>query len=221
MGTVGPDTLSDGTNAPGGFRQGKSAEIIVQELHGRFFEQVYRGNVYSVGATLTALAGTTITLTASCTPILGIWNPATSTANAVLLQAVLVDQINNITSVGCGAFVWASSTGNSVISTGQAPFNRRTLASTGSAVKGFSAAATPLTGITNSLVVVEGAAFPLSSAVTTTAFPVTAVAQGVVGIQNFDGGVIVPPGAIWALLNTVSSTTHSVSGSLMWEEVPL
>ena len=44
-GQVGPQVLQDGTIAD--IRLGKTGEVAVQELHGRYFEQVYRGNVYS------------------------------------------------------------------------------------------------------------------------------------------------------------------------------
>src|SRR5438132_11421593 len=133
QGQVGPGTFSDGTLPE--IRLGRSAEVIVQELHGRFYEQVFRGNVFSIGCSLTALSAATIALTASSQPIVGVWNPSTSPVNLVILQAMLVDEINNVTSVALGAFVWASSLGNTSLTSGLAPFNRKTLASTRSHAK--------------------------------------------------------------------------------------
>lgn len=217
-GQAGPQVLSDGTEQS--LRQGKSAELIVQELHGRFYEQVYRGSVYSNGCTLTALTANTITLTATTTPILGAWNPPNSTVNLVMLQASLNCVPNNLTSgAGPGAFVWASAIGNSVITTGSAPLNRKSLAAAGAQGKGFSFVA--LTGLTNNLVIQEGADFTSPSGLTYTTLGSTQILTPTGGVQNFDGGLIVPPGGVLALLNTVSSTTFSVSGRLMWEEVPL
>src|SRR5882762_8546674 len=105
-GQVGPAVVADGvTTQP--FRQGKGADIINSQLHGRFYEQTYRGNVYGNGTTaLTALTANTITLTASTTPILGVWNPLVSTANLVILQATLASGPNNTATVGAGIFVW-------------------------------------------------------------------------------------------------------------------
>ena len=40
-------------------------------------------------------------------------------------------------------------------------------------------------------------------------------------VQYFEGSLIVPPGGVLALLNTVSSVTHSVTARLLWEEVPV
>lgn len=45
VGQVGPQTSGDGTNIA--FRQGKTGESIIQQLHGRYFESMYRGNIFS------------------------------------------------------------------------------------------------------------------------------------------------------------------------------
>jgi hypothetical protein len=140
----------------------------------------------------------------------------------VMLQAMLVDEINNVTSVAMGAFVWASSTGNAALTAGLAPFNRKTLANTGSQAKAFSlSTASLLTGLTNNLVVFDAAEFNTASGLLTTTVAAATPTPSVSGVQNFDGSLIVPPGGVLGLFNTVSSTTHSVAARLMWEEYPL
>jgi hypothetical protein len=225
QGTVGPDLLSDGVTAPGGFRQGKLGDVIMSELHGRFYEQNYRGNLYSIGCSVTALSANTITLTATSTPILGVWNPAASPVNVVVMQCALQSYPNTLTSPASpGAFVWASSTGNGAISTGSAPFNRKTMLSAGSQAKGFPGGVA-LTGLTNNLVIFDGADFgaqgPLAYGTITAPTASGNSLAGIAGVQNFDGGLIVPPGGVLALYNTTSTTTFSVAGRLMWEEVPI
>lgn len=219
VGTVGPQQFSDG--ATQSVRLGKQGDIDVSELHGRFYEQNYRGNVYSIGCQLTALSAATILLTASAQPIVGVWNPPTSPVNLVILQAMLVDELNNVTSVAPGAFVWASSVGNSNnLSAGLAPFNRKSLSSTGSQAKAFSlSTASLLTGLVNNVVVFDAAEFNTASGLLTTTVTAATPTPSVSGVQNFDGSLIVPPGGVLALLNTVSSVTHSVAGRLLWEEV--
>jgi hypothetical protein len=215
---TGPILTSDGTypNARGG----KLGDVIVSELHGRFYEQNYRGNLFSNGVTLTALTANTITLTATTTPILGLYNPSSSTVNAVILQAALEVAPNNLTSgAGPGAFVWAVSTGNSAVSTGSAPFNRKTLLQVGSQCKGMAFVA--LTGLTNNLVIQEGADIQSPSGLTYTTLASTQILTPISGVQNFDGNLMVPPGGVLALLNTTSSTTFSAAGRLLWEEVPV
>ena len=217
---TGPQTVQDGTYP--NLRSGKLGDAIVSELHGRFYEQTYRGNMFSIGCQLTALSAATILLTASAQPIVGIWNPTTSGVNLVPLQAMLVDEINNVTSVALGAFVWASSTGNSTLTAGLAPFNRKTLANSGSQAKAFSlSTASLLTGLTNNVVVFDAAEFNTASGLLTTTVAAATPTPSVSGVQNFDGSLIVPPGGVLALLNTVSSVTHSVAARLMWEEVPV
>lgn len=222
-GQVGPSFLSDGVGTQP-FRQGKLGEMIVQELHGRFYEQVVRGNVYSIGSGTTALSATTITLTATSTPILGIYNPTTSGVNVVMLQLALSVAANTLTApVPPGAFLLAGSVGNTAVSTGSTPFNRKTMASSGSAVKGFPGGVA-LTGLTNNVVVFDGLELPnlsgLTNAGTITAQTSTSNATaGAYGVVNFDGNLIVPPGGVLSLVNTTSTTTYSVAGRLLWEEV--
>lgn len=223
-GQVGPSAANAGDGANIEFRQGRSGDLIASELHGRFFEQAYRGNLYSIGSSVTALSANTITLTATTTPILGLFNPSGSGFNAVILQAQLQAFINTFTTpVGAGGFVWAASIGNTAVSTGSAPFNRKTLLSAGSQMKGFPGGVA-LTGLTNNLVIFDGADFvnPTGQTYGTIVAPTSGTTlTSFGGVQNFDGSLIVPPGGVLALLNTTSTTTMSATGRLLWEEVPV
>ena len=216
--TVGPQaqqSLAPGTS--GNMRLGQQNDLIVSELHGKWYETCYRGNLYSVGMTSTALSANTITLTATTTPIIGIWNPLSSTVNIELIKAKCIITVAGNSAVAPGAFMWASSINNGAISTGLTPLNRKTLAQAGSQAKGFNIT-TALTGLTNNLVIQHAAAFgTLIAAQGATATPIISGD----GLEEFDGGVIIPPGGCFCLLNTVSTTTISVSSMLMWNEVPV
>ena len=214
---VGVQNLADGSDAIT-LRAGRQGEQIVSELHGRFYEQAYRGNLFSNGtAGLTALSANTISLTATTTPILGVYNPLGSGVNAVILQAALAAGINNAATTGAGIFVWASSTQNIGITTGSVPIPRF-LGGTAAKCKGMAGVA--LTAITNNLVVSHAADFGTPTIITTAAVSTAIQTPTVMGIENVDGAFIVPPGGVLALLNTVSTTTVSVHGRLLWEEVP-
>ena len=222
QGQVGP-IASTGPGVQVPLRTGQLGDQIVSELHGRFYEQAYRGNLFSFGQTaVTALSANTITLTATTTPIVGVYNPNNSGKNLVILQASLVAFINTFTTpVNAGAFVWAASVNNTAVSTGSTPINRSTLQAAGSVAKGF-AGATALTGLTNNLTIIEPADFNSPTALTygTIVAPTSGTTLGSVGgVQNFDGSLIVPPGGVLALLNTTSTTTMSALGRLLWEEV--
>ena len=200
-------------------RGGRQGDAIVTELHGRHYEQCYRGNLFSNGHLgLVSLTANTITLNATTTPIIGLYNPMGSGMNAVIIQAALSCGINNTASVGPGAFVWATSTGNVALSTGSVPF-ARLLGGAASKCKGL--ALVPLTGLTNNLVIQEASDIPSPNIIATTAVPTTVTTPMTAMVQIIDGALIVPPGGILALLNTVSTTTISVFGRMKWEEVPV
>lgn len=221
--TVGqPATASVGSGAALNVRSGQLGDTIVSELQPRFYEANYRGNLYGGGMTLTALTANTIALTSSATPIVGLNNPYGSSVNLVVTQASLLCVANNLTSgAGPGAFVWAWSIGNTAsMSAALQGWNRKSLVQQGGSGKFFTIAAA-LTGLTNNVVVQEVADFSSPSGLTYTTLGSTATMQSYGGVQNFDGQLIVPPGGVLALLNTVSSTTWSAASRILWEEVPL
>ena len=179
------------------------------------------GRLYSIGSGATALSANTITLTNTSTPIVGVWNPPTNDKNLIIAQCSLQVYINTLTTpVGSGPFVWASSLSNSAISTGSSPFNRKTMASSGSSAKGFPGGVA-LTGLTNNVVVFAGAHFQNTTVITHGTVTAVTTQFSVGGVQTFDGNLIVPPGGVLSLLNTTSTTTCSVAAELIWEEVPI
>lgn len=215
---VGPVVASDGSIVSQ--RAGRSSEAIVQELHGRFYEQCFRGALFSAGSSTTALSANTISLTNTTTPIVGVWNPSTSSVNLVILQASLQISVKTASTTAPGSIVWASSTGNAALTLGTSPFNRKTLALSGSSAKAFNGGVA-LTGLTNNLVIFEGADMVGGLALTTALVAATTEVPAYVSVQNFDGSLIVPPGGLLALLNTVSTSTVSVASRLLWEEVAI
>lgn len=213
---VGPQTAADGTLP--NIRAGRSAEVIVQELHGRFYEQNFRGNMYSFGLSNTALAAANAIatgLTSSAQPVIGLYNPSTSLYNLVVLQASVVTTTVANSAVAPGGFMWVYSAGNPGVSTGSTPINAKTLVASGSSAKVF-AISTALTGLTNNLAVFRGSGIASINA----AGPATAISQALANtVENVDGSIIVPPGGVIALMNQVSTTTVSASVAIVWEEV--
>ena len=219
-GQVGPQILSDGATQV--IRQGRSGELVFQELHGRFYEQAFRGGIFSGGMTVTSINAatfTTATLGATCTPIIGVWNPSTSVLNLVVLQATLAIVLTALQNTGGGPFMWATSTGNAALTLGNAPLNRKTLAASGSVAKDMSGIA--LTGLTNNLVV-RGAStcgggnvFNIASLDTAAGFSTTLQPT----VDNVDGAWIIPPGGLLALLATTTPVAQSAASGLLWEEV--
>lgn len=223
QGQVGPQIGSDGAYPVA--RLGKSGEVVVQELHGRFYEQNYRGNVYSDGlATVVAITAATYniaTLGATCTPICGLWNPSTSVVNAVLLHATLNTIKTALQNTGCGPFFWATSVGNTALTLGSTPLNRKTLSNSGATCKGMSNVA--LTGLTNNLTV-KGASQLFGGSSSIAAFLETQAGMATTHVsarELFDGEWIIPPGGVIALLAGSAPVAVSATAMLVWEEVPV
>lgn len=222
-GQVGPQIVTDG--AFNEFRLGKTAEQVVQELHGRFYEQNYRGVLFSGGMNLTAINNvtfTTGTLGATVTPIIGVYNPIGSSVNLVILQATLSLIVTAGTATGGGPYVWATSITTVPVSTGNNPLNRKSLQTAGSAAKDLTNVAP--TGLSPNLTVRFGSSL-MGGLIKNVSSVETAVGQNIgasgISVENFDGGLIVPPGGVLALLATTTPVAHSAASSLLWEEVAL
>jgi len=218
---VGPQVAADSSQITG--RATKDGAITAQDIHARFHEATYRGGVYSGGmAALTAINAATFTsatLGATCTPIAGVWNPANSPVNLAILQAILGQTLTALVNTGGGPFIWAVGTGQSALTLGNAPLNRKTLAKQGSQAKDLSGVA--LTGLTGSLIVAcasalfGGSAMDVTETDTAAGFAVGQQAA----VENIDGSFIVPPGGILALLATSTPVAHSAVSGLVWEEI--
>ena len=203
---------------------GEFGDTLVSEYQARFYEANYRGQLFSIGCPLTALTSATATaaqLSAASQLIVGVWNPPTSGKNAVILQAMLMDELNNVTGVALADFVWVGSVGNTAnLTAGLSPLNRSTLASSGSSMKAFTLSTASLcTGLTNTLVILEPGDFATPSSMVTTSVTAATLIPGVPSVQNVDGSLIVPPGGILGIMNQISVTTHSVAARLLWAEV--
>ena len=219
---VAPQTAADSTVVTA--RGSRDGSTVVQDSHGRFQEAALRGNLFSGGMTTTAITNatfTTGTLGATATPILGVYNPLGSGKNLVILQAKVSPVNTALQTTGAGALMWATSTNNVAISTGNAPLNRGTLQTTGSVAKDMSGVA--LTGLTNNLVVRDASALG-SGAMSNLSTLQTAAGlmpSQVVSVDNIDGSIVVPPGGVLALLSTTTAVAISAASSIMWEEVPV
>ena len=234
QGQVGPTSTKAANAASPTIRQGNQTDIIVSELHGRFYEQNYQGNIYTSGVTAASIANATYTsatglsatlaTAATGTPIIGLWNPLNSGVNAVILQAILSAAITASTVTGCGSLVWGVYTGQQALTAAsqQTPINTKTLQIGGSQCKGFAGIA--LTGLTTvgsflrASALQAGPASNYSQVGTAVGFPTTSAGPSV---ENVDGSIIIPPGGVLALYATTTPVAIATATGLTWEEVPV
>lgn len=220
-GLVGIGGYPDGVQ-PVGVRLGRQGEQMVSQLHGRWYEQTMRGNVYGGGITGTVLAAANAIatgLTATAKPVIGVYNPAGSGKNLVILKVAIIHTTLANSAVNTGGFQWVvSTTGQNAISTGSTPLNRGTLVATGSVAK-FFAISTALTGLSGSLV---DTTIPCEVTNFTAAGAATAVSLfAPPNPELTDGSFIVPPGFFLGVMNVASTTTVNLSAGMVWEEVSL
>jgi hypothetical protein len=219
----GPIYGNTGGSVP--FTADMTAAQRVTDAHGRFTEAASRGLLFSTGMTATSISASTFTtaaLSATGTPIVGVWNPSGSGKNLYILQARMNAFQTALITTGPGAFMWAVSLNNAAISTGLTPWNRQTLTQGGSVAKGF--ANTALTGLTNNLTVMESSALSGGSLGN---YASTGTAAGFMGLESgtnvdpIDGAFVIPPGGVLALLCTTTPIAVTASSSLLWEELPI
>jgi hypothetical protein len=203
---------------------GSLGDSTVSELHGRYFEAVARGNVYTGGMTaITSISNatfTTATTGATATPIVGVYNPVGNSKSAAVLVATMNAILTALQNTGPGGFVWMASAAAGPISTGNNPINAATLVSGGSSMKALAGAA--LTGMTGTLAAVRasmmggGNAYNIASLSTAAGFTTLNAA----GFELVDGALIVPPNAVLGLFATTTPVAHSAVSGIFWEEVP-
>lgn len=204
-----PSVPGSGDGATPPLRAGRMNDLIMSELHGRYYESNSRGNMFSI-----AVSAYTVVITTDISPLpantgvplLGVFNPVGNKFNVSIVGAIVSTTSGN----PGGPYWWnviPSPAG--ITATGSSPVSMSNFNAAGSTVKAFAAAA-----ITGSAVAAT-ALRPLGGP--------AAIAAGA-GINSIldepAGSIIVPPGAFCGIAFTAAGTTHVVSGGLWWEEIP-
>lgn len=203
----------DGSTAT--VNMGRANEMIVSELHGKYFEQCYRGNIYYAS---TASTGVVIPIASTLTPTYSLWNPAGSNKLMVPI-ALLIGW--TATTAALGELVWTATTNAGSGISSSAPF---VAFGTGTAVNanlgsGKVSQMRTATGGTTTLVAAPTfyRATGMSITATTAA---TATGPGWVWRDDFDGTSVVPPGnAIHLMASTAILITGTIT--MIYEEIPV
>ena len=211
QGQVGPTSAQSA--APGSnptVRVGQLGDVIVSELHGRFYETTYRGSTYTLSVA-TAAAITAYTGGAGGTPQLAVYNPVNSGKNFVILQA---SYANMVAASAAGTVAWGLYYGPTAAITQTTltyPVNNLTLNKVGSSSQCFTnIALTSSTALTN--------IYPLGQYYWATAAGAFSTAPQITVV---DGSIIIPPGTMIALGGNAALTSATWTGSLTWEEIPI
>ena len=206
QGSVGqPSTTSIQPGTTPTLRQGQLADTIVSELHGRYYEQGYRRNLFNAAtqAGVTTTAGLVTGYTG-----LALTNPTTSTVNLVLTKVgYTVNAVPAATMVVGLAF----NTSTTAVT--------QTTAITGRNC--FLGAAAPQGLVASSVT------FPTAPIISHILGKVDFIATPAnlyattMTMVDMEGSIVMPPGSYICLYTSTASAATSFFGSFQWEEVPV
>src|SRR5450631_631749 len=199
-GQVGPQVVSDGDGMP--LRQGKTAEVVVQELHGRYYETVYRRFTFTASnAASTSSAGLATTYTGGVC----VSNPAGSGVNLVILKASVALTVISVAVTTAGLIAGYAQAGVVTHTTPLVPTSNLLGAQTAPVAKADQAAT-----------LVGTPAWALAGIAS------TGIAAGVFATTiDVEGSIVVGPGGYVATGTSIASPATAVLASISWEEVPV
>ncbi len=193
---------------------GKQAEAIVAELHGKYYTQTYRGHVFhgataSAGVLLPIFSGTAVTF--------AVWNPIGSGVNVVPIRAT-AGFVSTTGAAGNILYTFQTGVGSNA-GTG-APITAATLGTAQNGLLGGGAkSAVNFIPATATLATANSILKPMGvSQLVTTATTATLMYSQI--IDDFDGSVIIPPGAIFAIQGNIALLSLFNLG-MTWYEAPL
>ena len=202
---------SQKTGAPAQpFIQDQQNALLVSLLNPKYYQNLYQGATFAAQVANANPTGvSTGILGAGGTPLLGIWNPAGTGKNLVVLQSFIAMRNNG--TVSPGSFVWSAGLTTPVTANLNQPLNLATLQASGSVAKFIANAAA--TGSSALLYVRPILGVGAATTVTSTGFPQ--------GYEETAGGILVPPGAMAAIISTVTGTAAVVDAGIVWAELPI
>jgi hypothetical protein len=184
-------------------RVGRTGEQIAQELHGRYYEQAFRKNLFHAYCAAQAMSVVGTGMVG-----LQVYNPVASGVNLVLLKAAGAIVVTSATTTG---IVLASAAGQTTAPTGQTAATKsgnNFLGAAGSAALAL-AAGTFTNAPTADLFLMHN----------TAAIAATGEDQGF--SVDLEGSIIVPPAAYVCIAALgAAGAASSTFLHLMWEEVP-
>lgn len=200
-----PGTASTPPNTVLPVRGGQMGDVIVSELHGRYYETNYRKNLYAAYAAAQTLAAAGTAMTG-----LQLYNPTNSGVNLVISKVnvgVIVTSAT-MTGVAVGAGI-----GQPAAPTSQTAATQSSTLQIGASNK------------SNGLAVNAGtfvnAPIPLFGILHNTA-AIGTTGEDDSGLVDLEGSLIITPGNYFAFIATgAASAASAVNLSVIWEEVPI
>lgn len=191
-------------NNPGG----TFGEALFSELNPQYYTLLKNNKVFSLSTA--ALNPSAYIGAAAGTPVFGLYNPASSGVDLVLLQARTAVRTTGSAAVASGLNFWAVNQGGvAVTGTQTSARNMYSQGSTGSAAYG-------MVNVVNTAALAATLIAP-SISMSVTASPADLFAMLVDDIR---GAIVVAPGVYLAYGLAVAMTAGAIDSSLIWAELP-
>lgn len=200
--TVGPQSaqsVQPGTLAA--LRLGQLNDLVVSELHGKYYEGAYRKNRYTAAnqAGQVTTVGLATTYTGLC-----VYNPVGTSVNGILELAGFSSVVTPAASMAIGIMTGYAATGGvTTVTTAVTPSNNF-----------GGAAAGQLKAISSGVITTPVLQTILGAVAITTTYSEP-------GLFDLGGAIILPPGAFAAFYTSTASGAAGMFFSMQWEEVPV
>ena len=208
---IGSQTKSDGSF--GYLRGGKGGQIIGSDLHGKYYEQCSRGNVYLGRSASTGIA-IIVPATGGGHPTL--WNPLGSGVNLSLICLRLSYVSGNHAP---GAFEWAYTANAGAAAATGSPIATATLVASTSMLIGSGNVGAGLWSPTTNTFTAAPSFFAPIGVGLHTGVAATAINPSRI-VEYYDGEMVLAPGTAISLCYQTTTTTALWQVGLVWEEVP-
>lgn len=199
---VGPALAASGANLAQ--RSGNLGDAIVSELHGRYYEQTLRGNMY--GGAITGQV-TTVGLATTYTGLC-LSNPVGSGVNLVINKVGIAFLVAFAAAAAVGIMVGYNASTNVTHTTPVTPHNKGNANLAGGKGLLDSSATLPTAPIVDTILLAG-----LTGAITT-------APDSPDGVFDLEGSIILQPGGYAAIYTSTVSGAASGAFSFSWEEVP-
>lgn len=193
-----------GVNTPAMLRSGRLAELIMQELHGRYYETAYNKALFATAnqAAVATSAAFVTTYTGLC-----LSNPIGSTVNLVLNKVGIAQILAQTTTLALGLMTGFNNGTNVTHTTPLTPSNNF------------------VNGPSGQGLVDAAATLPTAPVLRDIFGEIGTAAVSAYGVQPFqlidlEGSVILPPGGYACVYTNIASVAASLLLSMQWEEVP-
>jgi len=207
----GSASATAGTNPANlALRIGPTAELIVDELHGRYYESTVRKQMFTAGVSTLIATATTASPTTTITGAQVLYNPIGNINNVVINKVSLgfvLASVAGVVGIATG-FNLGTALSGTLTTTTAAPRNKF-LGST--APTAFSYASATIT--LPSAVSLDTILFNAGSLAT------TGYAIQPSTVYDFEGSIILPPGGYATIWSTAIIPASSLLSTFSWEEV--